>query len=43
MYNQGEFEAGVLKQIDDEVHRRNAEQEKKFLLKDYNNIKGEIK
>ena len=43
VYNQVEFEAGVLKQIDSEVQRRNAEQDRKFLLKDYNHIKGEIK
>ena len=43
VYNQQEFEAGVLRQIDTEVQRRNAEQDKKFLLKEYNNIKAEIK
>lgn len=43
VYNQQEFEAGVLKQIDSEVQRRNAEQDKKFLLKEYGSIKGEIK
>lgn len=43
VYNQQEFEAGVLRQIDTEVQRRNVEQDKKFVLKEYNNIKGEIK
>ena len=43
VYNQVEFEAGVLKQIDSEVQRRNAEQDRKFLLRDYDHIKGEIK
>ena len=43
VYNQLEFEAGVLQQIDSEVQRRNAEQDRKFLLKEYENIKGEIK
>lgn len=42
VYNQLEFEAGVLQQIDSEVQRRNAEQDKKFLLKEYESIKGEI-
>lgn len=43
VYNQLEFEAGVLQQIDSEVQRRNAEQDRKFLLKEYENIQGEIK
>lgn len=43
VYNQVEFEAGVLKQIDNEVQRQNAEQDKKFLLKDYSSVKGEAK
>ena len=42
-YNQDDFEAGVLKQIDDEVQRQTKEQDKKFLLKDYNNVKADIK
>jgi hypothetical protein len=33
----------VLEQIDSEVQRRTAEQDKKFLLKEYENIKGEIR
>lgn len=43
VYNQLEFEAGVLQQIDSEVQRRTAEQDRKFLLKEYENIKGEMK
>ena len=43
VYNQQEFEAGVLKQIDSEVKRRNAEQDKKFILQQYSNVKAEIK
>lgn len=43
VYNQQEFEAGVLKQIDSEVNRRNAEQDKKFVLQEHSNVKTEIK
>lgn len=43
VYNQLEFEAGVLQQIDSEVQRQKAEQDRKFTLKEYNNVKGEIK
>lgn len=43
VYNQDEFEAGVLQQIDQEVSKRNAEQQKKFLLKEYNRVKHEIR
>lgn len=43
VYNQEEFEAGVLRQIDKEVSRRNAEQKRKFLLKEYSNIRREIR
>ncbi len=43
VYNQLEFEAGVLKQIDSEVQRRNAEQDRKFLINNHSSIKGEIK
>lgn len=43
VYDQLEFEAGVLKQIDDEVQRQTSEQDKKFLLVNHSTIKGEIK
>ena len=43
VYNQDEFEAGVLHQIDKEVNRQNAEQKRKFLLKEYRSVKSEIK
>ena len=43
VYDQEEFEAGILKQIDDEVRRQTSEQDKKFLLKNYSDVKGEIK
>lgn len=41
VYNQLEFEAGVLQQIDSEVQRRNAEQDRKFLRKEYENVQRE--
>lgn len=43
VYNQDEFEAGVLQQIDTEVQRRNKEQEKAFLVKEYNSVQSELK
>ena len=43
VYNQDDFEAGVMEQLDKEVQKRNAEQKKKFLLKEYSNIKGDIR
>ena len=42
VYDQLEFEAGVLKQIDSEVQRRTAQQDRKFALKEYNTQRGEI-
>ena len=43
VYNQDDFEAGVLDQLDKEVKKRNAEQQRKFLLKEYSSIKAQIK
>ena len=43
VYNQDEFEAGVLQQIDREVTKRNAEQQRKFLMKEYSSVKHEIR
>ena len=43
VYNQDDFEAGVLEQIDKHVQKRNQEQKRKFLLKEYSSIKGEIR
>ena len=43
VYNQDEFEAGVLEQLDKEVQKRNAEQQRKFLLKEYSSIKEQIR
>lgn len=43
VYNQDEFEAGVLDQLDREAKRRNAEQQRKFLYKEYSNIKAQIR
>lgn len=43
VYNQQEFEAGVLKQLDTVVQQKNAEQERRFLLKEHSTIKAEIK
>jgi len=43
VYDQDDFEAGVLQQIDREVTKRNAEQQRKFLMKEYSNVKHEIR
>ena len=43
MYNQEDFEAGVLKQLDQEAGRRNAEQRRRFLLKEHGTVKQEIR
>lgn len=43
VYNQDEFEAGVLQQIDTEVKRRNKEQVRGFLVKEYNSVQSELK
>ena len=43
VYNQDEFEAGVLEQLDREVKKKNAEQQKKFLFKEYSDIKAQIR
>ena len=43
VYSQEEFEAGVLHQIDQEVGRRNAEQQKKFVLQEYGTVRQEIR
>ena len=43
VYNQDEFEAGVLQQIDREVTKRNAEQQRRFLMKEYSSVKHEIR
>lgn len=43
VYNQDDFEAGVLEQFDREVQKRNAEQQRKFLLKEYSGIKAQIR
>ena len=43
VYNQDEFEAGVLQQIDQEVTKRNAEQQQRFLMKEYSSVKHEIR
>ena len=43
VYNQDDFEAGVLHQLDKEAKKRNAEQKRKFLLKEYSSIKGQIR
>ena len=43
VYSQEEFEAGVLHQIDQEVGRRNAEQRRKFTLKEYGTVRQEIR
>ncbi len=43
VYAQEEFEEGVLRQIDQEFTRRNIEQERKFLVKEYSSVKRDIK
>ncbi|XP_064406502.1 DNA excision repair protein ERCC-6-like isoform X2 [Halichondria panicea] len=43
VYNQEDFEAAVLRQIDTEVQRRNADQAKAFLVKQYNNVQSELR
>lgn len=43
VYNQDDFEAGVLEQLDREAKKRNAQQQRKFLLKEYSSIKGQIR
>ncbi len=42
-YDQEELEAGILKQIGDEVERQKLEQDKKFVLKNYSDINADIK
>jgi len=43
VYNQDDFESNVIQQIDNEVQRRNAEQAKTFMVKEYNSIKSDIR
>ncbi len=43
VYTQEEFEEGVMRQLDQEVSRQKAEQDKKFLLKEYGSVKRDIK
>ena len=43
VFDQGTFEEGVMRQLDDEVSRRAAEQRKKFLVKDYAQVQQEKK
>lgn len=42
-YDQEALEAGILKQIGDEVERQKLEQDKKFLLKNYSDVNADIK
>lgn len=42
VYDQNEFEEGVLDQINKEFSKRAVEQQKKFLLKEHSNVKKEI-
>ncbi len=41
MYDQGTFEEGVMKQLDEEVSRQTAEQQRKFLIEEYSQVKQE--
>ena len=41
VFDQGTFEEGVMKQLDEEVTRRNAEQRRKFLMQEYAQVKQE--
>lgn len=43
VFDQGTFEEGVMKQLDEEVSRRTAEQQQKFLMKEYYQVKQERK
>ena len=43
VYDQGTFEAGVMRQLDQEVSRRTAEQQRKFLAQEYSQLKIEKK
>ena len=43
VFDQGTFEEGVMKQLDEEVSRRAAEQRRKFLIKDYAQVQQEKK
>ena len=43
VFDQGTFEEGVIKQLDEEVSRRAAEQRRKFLIKDYAQVQVEKK
>lgn len=42
-FDQGTFEEGVMKQLDEEVSRRTAEQQQRFLMKEYYQVKQERK
>ena len=41
VFDQGTFEEGVMKQLDEVVTRRAAEQRKKFLVKNYAQVQQE--
>ena len=43
VFDQGTFEEGVMKQLDEEVSRRTAEQRRKFLMEEYSRVKQEGK
>ena len=41
VFDQGTFEEGVMRQLDEEVSRRTAEQQRKFLVEEYSRVKQE--
>lgn len=43
VFNQDEFEAGVMRQLDEEATRKNVEQSKRFLEKDIKQVNKEIR
>lgn len=43
VFDQGTFEEGVMKQLDEEVSRHTVEQEKRFLMEEYSRVRQERK
>ena len=43
VFDQGTFEEGVMRQLDQEMSRQAAEQRRKFLVQDYSRVQQEKK
>lgn len=43
VFDQGTFEEGVMKQLDEEVSRRTVEQQRRFLMEEYSRVRQERK